>query len=89
MRFVVELLFMFRCDSKSCEEQQKWPIVYSKSYNVHFCGVERLHPFDAAKWENIYKVRYIYIIYFISRLTTFISFKTNNIRYRVILIFLF
>ncbi|XP_014288120.1 histone deacetylase 11 isoform X1 [Halyomorpha halys] len=56
------------CDSESCEEQQKWPIVYSKSYNVHFCGVEKLHPFDAAKWENIYK-----------RLKELISLNDNEI----------
>ncbi|KAL1509674.1 hypothetical protein ABEB36_004380 [Hypothenemus hampei] len=32
------------------------PIVYRKEYNVNFCGLERLHPFDARKWANIYKI---------------------------------
>ncbi|XP_024083329.1 histone deacetylase 11 isoform X2 [Cimex lectularius] len=33
----------------------KWPIVYSKCYNVSFLGLEKLHPFDARKWGNIFK----------------------------------
>lgn len=34
----------------------KIPIVYSRHYCVHFCGLEKLHPFDAAKGRNISKV---------------------------------
>ncbi|BFF93021.1 histone deacetylase 11 [Drosophila madeirensis] len=33
----------------------KLPIVYSKSYAVRFHGLERLHPFNAAKGKHIHK----------------------------------
>jgi len=29
-------------------------IVYSDHYNLSFCGLEKLHPFDAEKYGNIY-----------------------------------
>lgn len=29
------------------------PIVYSKNYGVKFCGLQKLHPFDAAKGEHV------------------------------------
>lgn len=29
------------------------PIVYRPEYNVHFWGLEKIHPFDAGKWGNI------------------------------------
>lgn len=32
------------------------PIVYRKEYNVKFFGFEKLHPFDASKWANIFQV---------------------------------
>ncbi|XP_042896168.1 histone deacetylase 11 isoform X2 [Parasteatoda tepidariorum] len=35
-------------------EQQ--PIIYSPHYNIHFMGLEKLHPFDSAKWEKIYQI---------------------------------
>ena len=28
------------------------PIVYSPDYNMTFCGLERLHPFDSIKYER-------------------------------------
>ncbi|KAL1110400.1 hypothetical protein AAG570_007931 [Ranatra chinensis] len=31
------------------------PLVYSENYNVRFGGLEKLHPFDAAKWRNIFE----------------------------------
>lgn len=31
------------------------PIVYSKNYAVKFCGLQKLHPFDAAKGEHVLK----------------------------------
>lgn len=31
------------------------PIVYSKNYGVKFCGLQKLHPFDAAKGEHVLK----------------------------------
>ncbi|CAH0559964.1 unnamed protein product [Brassicogethes aeneus] len=37
-------------------ENDQWPIVYTKKYNVYFLGLEKLHPFDAKKWGNIFKV---------------------------------
>jgi len=32
------------------------PIIYREEYNVHFGGIEKLHPFDAAKWGHIFQV---------------------------------
>lgn len=32
------------------------PIIYRKEYNVKFCGLEKLHPFDTKKWGNIFKI---------------------------------
>lgn len=29
------------------------PIVFSKNYSVKFCGLQKLHPFDAAKGEHV------------------------------------
>lgn len=29
------------------------PVVYSTAYNIHFFGIERLHPFDAGKFQKI------------------------------------
>ncbi|XP_028896065.1 histone deacetylase 11 isoform X2 [Zeugodacus cucurbitae] len=44
---------------KSDEEQEddslKTPIVYSSRYGVRFCGMEKLHPFDAAKGAHVLK----------------------------------
>ncbi|KAK7869032.1 hypothetical protein R5R35_002981 [Gryllus longicercus] len=34
---------------------QQLPIIYRKEYNVHFVGLEKLHPFDARKWGHIFK----------------------------------
>ncbi|XP_067000305.1 histone deacetylase 11 [Anabrus simplex] len=31
------------------------PIIYRKEYNVHFVGLEKLHPFDASKWGHIFQ----------------------------------
>lgn len=31
------------------------PVVYSSAYNIHFFGIERLHPFDAGKFQKIYR----------------------------------
>ncbi|XP_054731475.1 histone deacetylase 11 [Anastrepha obliqua] len=33
----------------------KLPIVYSNRYGVKFCGMEKLHPFDAAKGAHVLK----------------------------------
>ncbi|KFB43339.1 AGAP001736-PA-like protein [Anopheles sinensis] len=32
------------------------PIVYRPEYGVRFCGLQKLHPFDAAKGGNIYRL---------------------------------
>lgn len=42
-----------------CEDSKihsKLPIVYSKKYSVHFAGLEKLHPFDAAKGKHVQQV---------------------------------
>jgi len=31
------------------------PVVYSEEYNIGFFGVERLHPFDSAKYQKVYR----------------------------------
>ncbi|KAL6839546.1 hypothetical protein ACP4OV_030816 [Aristida adscensionis] len=33
----------------------KPPVVYSPSYDIAFCGIEKLHPFDSSKWGRICK----------------------------------
>jgi hypothetical protein len=40
-------------------ESSQLPIVYRKEYNVKFFGFEKLHPFDASKWANIFQVETI------------------------------
>jgi len=37
------------------EERMKLPIIFSKHYDIKFGGLEKLHPFDAAKYGKIYK----------------------------------
>lgn len=32
------------------------PVVYHEKYNVRFFGIEKLHPFDACKYEKIMKI---------------------------------
>lgn len=34
-------------------DDSKLPIVYSRHYNIHFFGLEKLHPFDSTKWGNV------------------------------------
>ncbi|GFS14137.1 histone deacetylase 11, partial [Elysia marginata] len=36
-------------------KETQWPIIYSPEYNIAFCGLERLHPFDAGKWGRIFQ----------------------------------
>ncbi|GFO45055.1 5-hydroxytryptamine receptor 1b, partial [Plakobranchus ocellatus] len=36
-------------------KETQWPIIYSPEYNIAFCGLERLHPFDAGKWGRIFE----------------------------------
>jgi histone deacetylase 11 len=31
------------------------PIVYTDAYNIGFMGLEKLHPFDSAKYEKVYR----------------------------------
>lgn len=33
----------------------QWPIIYSPVYNIGFMGMEKIHPFDSAKWGKVYK----------------------------------
>lgn len=44
--------------NSSKNNSEKVPIVYSMKYNVKFCGLQKLHPFDAAKGYHILKVRH-------------------------------
>uniref|UniRef100_A0A0A9W060 Histone deacetylase 11 n=2 Tax=Lygus hesperus TaxID=30085 RepID=A0A0A9W060_LYGHE len=37
------------------DSPSKWPFVYSEAYNVRLCGLEKLHPFDARKWGNVFE----------------------------------
>jgi histone deacetylase 11 len=37
-------------------EPHQLPIIYREEYNVRFGGIEKLHPFDAAKWGHIFQV---------------------------------
>ncbi|VDK46768.1 unnamed protein product [Anisakis simplex] len=32
----------------------QWPIVYHPLYNISFCGIEKLHPFDSSKWGRVH-----------------------------------
>lgn len=41
---------------EASEARDKLPIVYSKKYAVRFGGLEKLHPFDAAKGKHIQQV---------------------------------
>lgn len=36
-------------------EHHQWPIVYRHEYNIKLMGLEKLHPFDAQKWGNIFE----------------------------------
>ncbi|XP_053679702.1 histone deacetylase 11 [Anopheles nili] len=36
--------------------RERIPIVYRREYGVRFCGLQKLHPFDAAKGGNIYRL---------------------------------
>ncbi|KAB0799618.1 hypothetical protein PPYR_07498 [Photinus pyralis] len=36
-------------------KETQWPIVYRPEYNVRFFGLEKLHPFDAGKWGNVFQ----------------------------------
>lgn len=33
----------------------QWPILYAPVYNISFAGMERIHPFDSAKWGKVFK----------------------------------
>lgn len=34
----------------------KLPIVYSHTYNISFFGLEKIHPFDPAKWGKVFAI---------------------------------
>jgi len=50
------LCFSCTLDHHTCRENLSgyFPIVYSSSYNVSFCGLEKLHPFDAKKYLRVF-----------------------------------
>ncbi|KAG1652546.1 hypothetical protein FOA52_007137 [Chlamydomonas sp. UWO 241] len=37
----------------AADQQQHLPLVYSPKYNITFFGIEKLHPFDSAKFSKI------------------------------------
>lgn len=41
------------------DREPKLPILYSAQYNVRFCGLEKLHAFDAAKGNTILNVSFL------------------------------
>lgn len=58
----------------------KLPIVYSKQYNITAFGIEKMHPFDASKYE---KSKLILICYLINLFLTFNSLYNNNIYFSI------
>ncbi|KAK0050227.1 histone deacetylase 11 isoform X3 [Biomphalaria pfeifferi] len=46
---------------RSCQQYEvvvkptQWSIIYSSEYNIGFCGLEKLHPFDSGKWGKIFE----------------------------------
>ena len=55
-------------------DDDKWPLIYSKSYDITACGIENLHPFDAKKWGRIhdflidngtFSARYVFLCFYI------------------------
>ncbi|CAL1529385.1 unnamed protein product [Lymnaea stagnalis] len=46
----------FKCQQYEADvKASQWPIIYSSEYNISFCGLEKLHPFDAGKWGRIFE----------------------------------
>ena len=41
-----------------------WPIIYCDDYNLSFCGLEKLHFFDAHRSRHILQVRKLLIVSF-------------------------
>lgn len=37
-------------------KDEQLPIIYSSHYDIHFMGMEKLHPFDSAKWRKIFRM---------------------------------
>ncbi|KAG8191873.1 hypothetical protein JTE90_019808 [Oedothorax gibbosus] len=44
----------FKMDVYFDISQEQLPIIYSSNYNIHFMGLEKLHPFDSAKWKKVF-----------------------------------
>lgn len=50
-------------------KDEQLPIIYSTRYDIHFMGMEKLHPFDSAKWGKIFRMlesNFCFIIYFMA-----------------------
>lgn len=54
---LITILFLMVCDVLLEKEKMpaKIPIIFSKHYDITFRGIEKLHPFDSAKYGKIYK----------------------------------
>ena len=49
------ILLFSRCRQYDVDiKPTQWPVIYSSEYNIGFCGLEKLHPFDAGKWGRIF-----------------------------------
>lgn len=59
-------------------EPHQLPIIYREEYNVHFGGVEKLHPFDAAKWGHIFQVGVFFLV-IIMRMKLFVESFIKNV----------
>lgn len=47
-------IFASCCDPINYHNALNSRIFYNEGYNLSFCGLEKIHPFDAQKYANIY-----------------------------------
>ena len=51
----VEKSKLFSPSNSDNTKSTQIPIVYHENYDISFCRLERLHPFDAGKWGRVVK----------------------------------
>ena len=49
-------LFSLCCQKTQYAVVPRSRIVYHPNYNISFCGIEKIHPFDSQKYGNIYNI---------------------------------
>lgn len=60
-------------------KDEQLPIIYSTHYDIHFMGMEKLHPFDSAKWEKIFRMlESNYFFFYIIYTTVIPDYETNK-----------